>query len=319
MNSDRYEIIVIGRLPEDAGIGGVTIHVERLCQWLDKVGIAAKVCDYKKMSLCWQIKTILKGNIAHIHASNPILRVLYVILCRLLKRKVVLTIHGDLGRFGKIKNYLDKLSIQWCHIPIVINDNSYNKAIRWNGNTTLQSAYLPPLEEQYLPEWVKLQINAAKLDKQIIVCTNASVRSFTPDNKEIYGIDFLISYFSDNPSYYLFISDPSSQYNQFYKNKKIANLCFITEQHSFYELMKYSDIFIRATATDGDSLSVREGLDVGLKVIATDCVTRPSGTILFKYNDKSSLISALDTSVPSPLLSKHGLIEEILKVYKNCN
>ena len=50
---------------------------------------------------------------------------------------------------------------------------------------------------------------------------------------------------------------------------------------------------IRATSTDGDSLSVREALDSGVRVLATDCVDRPDGVTLFKYNDVVSLSDAL--------------------------
>lgn len=53
------------------------------------------------------------------------------------------------------------------------------------------------------------------------------------------------------------------------------------------------DVFVRNTSTDGDSISVREALYLGLKALCTDVVDRPNGVILFKYNDEQSLKRAL--------------------------
>ena len=310
-------IVIVGRLPKDAGIGGVTVHVDRLSKWLARTGISVQICDYKLMPIYAQIKLLRYSLIVHIHASHPIFRFLYVIISRILRKKSILTIHGNIGRFGFIKNSLDKLSIKLCDIPIVINEGSYIQAIKWNKKTRLVSAYLPPLSEGYLPDFVRQRIERARDEDKKIICTNASARSFTPDGNEIYGIDFLISYFKGNPSYYLCVSDPSSQYSDFYNNRSYDNILFITEPHSFYALMKCADVSIRATATDGDSLSVREGLDIGITVIATDCVSRPEGTILFKYNDAQTLTKALTTSASVRSVSNNNVIEELVEIYNS--
>jgi hypothetical protein len=51
---------------------------------------------------------------------------------------------------------------------------------------------------------------------------------------------------------------------------------------SFSKLIELSDIVIRPTNADGDSLSIREALYFQKPIIASDVVKRPTGTITFK-------------------------------------
>lgn len=309
------KLLIVGAVTSSAGIGGVSIHVERLLYWLQKNNFPFNFCDYKQDGLFKVVKKIIKHKVVHIHPSNPILRLFFVIVSKILGKKVIFTVHGDLGRFSRSKNIMDMISIRLCDIPIVINHGSYDQAIMWNNNTRLLSAYIPPFSDGYLPDYAINCIKLAKSDDKTIICTNASARSYTNDGKEIYGIDFLVDYFSNHPEYFLCISDPSSQYTALFKDKNISNILFINEHHSFYAIMKMSDIMIRATATDGDSLSVREGLNLGIKVIATDCVSRPNGVILFKYEDVSTLECALNTTAVTRSVDGSHVIRDLITIY----
>ena len=53
--------------------------------------------------------------------------------------------------------------------------------------------------------------------------------------------------------------------------------------------MKTCDLFLRPTNSDGDSVSVRESLSLGVPVIASDAAPRPNGTILFRSRDHDDL------------------------------
>jgi hypothetical protein len=54
-----------------------------------------------------------------------------------------------------------------------------------------------------------------------------------------------------------------------------------------------SDLFLRPTITDGDSVSIRECLSLGIPVVASDCVSRPEGCFLFRNRDLSSLLDTV--------------------------
>src|SRR5690606_7512387 len=62
---------------------------------------------------------------------------------------------------------------------------------------------------------------------------------------------------------------------------------------SFISLIEQADIILRPTNTDGDALTVREGLFLGKKVIASDVVKRPEGPYIFKNRDLNSLMDVI--------------------------
>nr|WP_279636939.1 glycosyltransferase [Corallococcus llansteffanensis] len=62
-------------------------------------------------------------------------------------------------------------------------------------------------------------------------------------------------------------------------------------------LMSQSDVFIRPTTHDGDSLSVREALALGVPCVASDVCARPEGTRLFKAGDEHALAAAVSEAL----------------------
>jgi glycosyltransferase involved in cell wall biosynthesis len=69
-------------------------------------------------------------------------------------------------------------------------------------------------------------------------------------------------------------------------------------------VMANSDVFIRPTFMDGDAISVREALALGIPVVASNVGTRPKGTVLFEAGNVSELVEQIDMAVrakPLPL------------------
>ena len=112
----------------------------------------------------------------------------------------------------------------------------------------------------------------------------------------------------------LVISDPSGQYAEKHKGE---DLFIITGTHSTYAIYKHVDGTIRNTATDGDSLSVRESLYLGLPTLVTDRVDRPEGCILFHYNDAESLNKALDDLGEGTEVHPDDPIGQITGIYQS--
>jgi len=304
-------ILIIGTIPTSAGIGGVTIHVQRLLEWLDKNGIMYTLCDYKALSLKEQIRLMAQHQYIHLHVSHPVLRIIYALIAKLMGKKLIFTIHGNLGRFNWLGNLLDKLAVKLSDVPIAINRQSYKKAMKWNKHAQLISAFIPPLTDGKAPEWAIQKIDNLRMQGRRVFSTNASVHSFTPDGEEIYGIEFLIEFFRQRDEV-LVISDPSGQYAEKHTGE---NLFIIAEPHSTYAIYKHVDGTIRNTATDGDSLSVRESLYLGLPTLTTDRVDRPEGCILFQYNDTESLNKALKEKRQTIKMSSTNPIDQIIEVY----
>jgi glycosyltransferase involved in cell wall biosynthesis len=94
----------------------------------------------------------------------------------------------------------------------------------------------------------------------------------------------------------------------------------LTGNHSFIEVLKKSNFFIRNTSTDGDSLSIKEALYTGIPVLATDCVDRPKGVVLIKYSEIQSLNEAIGSLNIKKIDTNDRPVNgglEILNLYKD--
>jgi glycogen synthase len=59
------------------------------------------------------------------------------------------------------------------------------------------------------------------------------------------------------------------------------------------KVMARSDVFVRPTRADGDSISVREALALGVSTVASDVGTRPDGARLFPAGDVDAFVHVL--------------------------
>jgi glycosyltransferase involved in cell wall biosynthesis len=62
-------------------------------------------------------------------------------------------------------------------------------------------------------------------------------------------------------------------------------------------LISRSAVFVRPTFRDGDSISVREAMSVGVPVVASRVGARPKGTLLFDVGDVTGLIEQTERSL----------------------
>jgi glycosyltransferase involved in cell wall biosynthesis len=59
-------------------------------------------------------------------------------------------------------------------------------------------------------------------------------------------------------------------------------------------LLARSSMFVRPTLRDGDSISVREALALGVPVVASNVGTRPDGVVLFEAGNVDELMKAME-------------------------
>jgi hypothetical protein len=78
------------------------------------------------------------------------------------------------------------------------------------------------------------------------------------------------------------------------RERKLEGDWLIVEQpFSAAALYARSDVFVRPTITDGDSVSIRECLALGTPVVASDSVKRPEGCVLFRNRDLEDFTRAV--------------------------
>ena len=71
------------------------------------------------------------------------------------------------------------------------------------------------------------------------------------------------------------------------------------ELDEIWPLYLTSDVFVRATNTDGNALSIKEALWFETPVIASDCVDRPEGITLFRSRSAESLSNRIEEYILS--------------------
>lgn len=62
----------------------------------------------------------------------------------------------------------------------------------------------------------------------------------------------------------------------------------------FVPVLAASDVFVRPSNTDGDAISVREALYLGVPTVASDAVARPAGAVLFPTRDIDAMTKAVE-------------------------
>jgi len=218
------------------------------------------------------------------------------LFCLLTFKKLVITIHGDLGRFKFWKNIFDYLSVSICHIPIVINKGSFLFSKTLNRKSLLMPSFLPPLQTKMLDTNILLDVDYLRKGYSYVFCTNAYNVTWDKNLEEIYGIIQLLEIFIKLNKEALIISDPSGAYKKYFHKNRIFvpnNVMLISYDHEFFEILKLADVFIRNTTTDGDSLSVKEALYLNKTVFATNIVDRPEGCILYPKQDSLYLMKII--------------------------
>ncbi len=312
----RNNLLIIGPLPDLHGIGGVTVHVQRLLGFLEHQGFPYSFLDYKGIRPLALLKAFKKADVVHIHISNPVFMFALVVLSRLLGKTTLCTFHGNYGRYDALKNFLVRISLRLSSVPIVINQYSYSKCKRFNKRLLLIPAFIPPQKEEILPDEIVSLVERIRENNKTIFSTNAYNITIDKEGNEIYGIDFLVHYFEDSADKALIVSDPSGNYQKRYSELESSSVFFIGYPHPYYELLKRVDFFVRNTSTDGDALSVKEALYLGLPTLCTDVVDRPEGARLFKYCDAESFENAVNNPSAGVASIENGAIR-LLELYKS--
>ena len=286
-----YKLLVVGKIPPP--IGGASIHVERMIHHLERDDFDFIFYDLYDFNFFSLVRLIKKTDIVHCHSNNRIFLFITVLVAIVFRKKSVLTIHGNVGSRGIVMSFFEKQAIKFVGCPIVLNQESFNKVSALNKNLKKLSSFIFPIKSTPLVADLKLKLKDFITEGMVNCCINASGLFFDKNEQEIYGVLTLLEYFKHDTTKNLIISDPSGMYAKHIEkeNLKTDNVFIIDHPHDFYEILKISDCFIRPTTTDGDSLSIKEAITLNKIVIASDCVERPKGVLL--YNAKDELFDLL--------------------------
>ncbi len=245
---------------------------------------------YKLVELAlWQ------PDIIHYNFSRSYKRGISTVLGRLMRSAVVHTIHGDQFDVTKFGN---RIALRFSSGVIVLNDSAFSSIL--SADISIRVEKISPMfsESQCVRSpSVKLPMKIAQLIPLNRKCMLVYARSRGAiRGQEIYGFEFIAGLLPSisNLGFHVLYLDPSNAYNSLALDPQgVGNTLHIVEDLDFRALLEYVSVYVRPTASDGNSIAILEALDAGLPVLCSDVVDRPSGTITYKYGCRSDFISQL--------------------------
>lgn len=293
-----------------------------------------------------------KDNIIHFHGSSFKARILLATISYIFRRKVIMTVHGvsleeeykSLNPIGKAvyKFFLNKISYlivvnpqikEWC-----IKNNILKKKIK------VIPSYINPIiaEQDYkkIDKKVWKFIEERRKEKNLLITANGNIRFY--NDEDLYGVDLLIELMKElrEKKYKVSLIFALLGYEQqsdkeriYFKNllnriKEYGLEKFIyfykVKNTEYYPILERCDIFIRPTNTDGDAISLREGIYFKKICIASDVVVRPDEIILFKNRNIKELLLQVENVIKNYKIEKKRLdnievgeyFDEMLELYQ---
>jgi glycosyltransferase involved in cell wall biosynthesis len=288
-------------------------------------------------SLFWFISVLrdFRFDIIHMHV-HPVWEAPTLLLLLLFRKKIVFTIHdqmmlSDINKYPRLLIFILK--------KIAGHKNIYWIAV----NQTIKAQFHdldPDIKSiEVIPAFLPVYTNNIPLNPEIetFIKTKSPLISVYANEvrklngKDLYGIDLalkaIIRVKKIIPGLGLIVSIPCNSHKEkltdYYKmveeNGLSKNVLFFLEPINYpINLWRRSDIILRPTLTDGDSLIVREALSQGTAVIASDVIPRPENVILFKSENINDLAEKIvetckrsKSSVINTGTSNYGLIRNI--------
>jgi len=179
------------------------------------------------------------------------------------------------------------------------------KRLHWNP------AFLPPEQSEMDPHNVAPQVWSFMEAHRPLVAANGKVNWYA--GQDLYGLDHLVELTArlkpDYPNIGVVVCfwnhEPGDQKYLDELSRSAAdkgvgeNILFNTKNGLFVPVLAGSDVFVRPTNTDGDAVSVREALYLGVPALASDAVERPEGTVVFRTRDVEDLESKVRLALAS--------------------
>lgn len=282
------QIALVGPTPPI--VGGVSTSIGNILESLrGNEKLQAKV--YGSYDI-WRLLIELP-DIVHFNFSRSKKRLVGTLLARMLGIKVIHTIHGNQFDFARLDNvWSTKLS----HGFILINSDIYRRfASRNVPNIVLFTPIIKNSQrsgKSNIPKHLQRKID--RIEGKLAVVYAYSRQNI--DGAEIYGFGFISSLLPriKELGYTVLFLDPSACYQSENLDPcSSGNFIHCTEAVDFKALLRRASVYLRPTATDGNSVAVLEALEANVPVLASDVVPRPVGVTTYRADDNASFLASL--------------------------
>jgi glycogen synthase len=328
------KVLLIGPYPPPHG--GISVHVLTIHRRLVAEGVSTSIMDprhsrNKFVFLRAVRRHASEGWTIHLHTNGHNYKSwLLTLLCgRVAKTSEsaprILTLHSGMApRYltrGGIGRLLAKQACRFYDRIICVN-SAVQKAVVSLGFPVDRTEIAPAVSETHFRK--------AALDSSLVawIARRRPLFSTTLFFRPEYGFDMLVDAMSrirqTHPMVGCAVMGGGEDPEQAIRRIRAAGL----EDHILLvgdidhdlcmTVIARSDIFLRPTLEDGDSISVREALSLGVPVVASRVGTRPGRVLLFEVGDLAGMLSQIETALTSqPHIpeASAGSVDGLIGVY----
>jgi glycosyltransferase involved in cell wall biosynthesis len=316
------KILLIGNYPPP--FGGISVHVQLLNRSLLREGIDCQVLNVDPRvaanpeyihsngyaDFIYRLIDASRGRVAHLHTNghNPkswLLALTCGWLGRLLGTGSMLTIHSGMSpeyicqSRGK-ERLIIKTALSVQDIVICVNEKI---------SAAIAQFDFPLSRTLLLPAFLFDDRELIALDEELMGRLSnfqpllSTIGFFRPE----YGIELLIEALSLLAQQFPHIGcailgsgDGQLQLQELAARHGVAErLLWLgdLDHGRCLSIIKTSQLFVRPTLADGDAVSVREAIHLGVPVVASDVGARPSAAALFRAGDVAEFVEKCHATI----------------------
>lgn len=327
-------VLLIG--PRPPPHGGISVHVEGIRRHLNAAGVTCRVLDMNVFrpgfGFAWNVLRYgLQGWTLHLHTNGHNLKSWLIALwCGLAgqsRGSCVLTLHS-----GMAPGYLCD-SPRWRRKLAALTCSLYGRVVCVSPEIgdALLSLGVESQRIEILPAFLSAESAEASPDPALLAWIGrhrplfSIVLFFRPE----YGFDLLMDCLARlsraYPSLGCLVMGSGEQRDEAGMRVTQAGLdqnvrlLGDVDHETCLALMSACDVFLRPTFEDGDSISVREALALGIPVVASRVGTRPAGAILFQAGDVDEMLAAIASALGVKRGNRAqaaGCTERLMEIYR---
>lgn len=326
------KILLVG--PSPPPHGGISVHVSGIHRQLTAAGIECEILDTgvipSRLAFSMKVASYaLRGWTLHLHTNghnrNSWLLALLCGIAGQLSRGCFLTLHSGMMPSYVRTAWRKKLARFVCR--------QYSRIICVGPELrdALLSLGTPGERTQIAPACFTTGNPNVSLDQQLLTWIErhqpliSTTLFFRPEYGFNLLVDAVVQLRHRHPSLGCLVMGSGEQFVQATQRVRDAGLekdvllLGDVNHDTCLDLMSRSQIFLRPTFQDGDSISVREALALGVPVVASRVGSRPPGTILFHPGDLQDLLSKVELAwamEPGDRVVADNSLDHLLELYR---
>lgn len=335
------KVSLIGVYPPP--VGGISIHIQRLSDYLDDREISYSIYDnteglkdkpvhYTGSIEKWSLKYFFtaKESIIHCHFLRWQVRFLLSLL-KLRGKRIIFTFHSfrQEESVGLLKKVMIGITGRLGDVFICVTDEIARDLIAIGipeRKVVVIPGFIAPKEEMNssLPNVVERFIAGASP----LIVANGMIGALYR-SEDLYGVDLCIELLRrlipDHPQLKMVFCITSTkdsnvrvELERRIEEYGIVDHFLFVEGMEFYPIVQRADLMLRTTNTDGDAISIRESLYFGTPVLASDCTDRPMGVITFKNRNLDDLVDKANDMLKGRVRitqNKHNYAADVVRCY----